>query len=132
MACAVWLGVAVTLGCGRSGESQLAEIARSRSDSVDVVLLSADDGLSHGQDTFVIEFRSASDGALIDAGDVRGSATMPMGGNPMLGTIEVKRSAVAGRYMAESKLEMSGTWRMAIEWEGPSGRGQVTFSENIR
>ncbi len=98
---------------------------------VDVVLLSPRDAIRHGKDAFVIEFRAASEGTLVDVGTVKGNATMPMAGMPMLGRIDVTRTNVAGRYEASSDLSMAGTWRMAIEWNGPMAQGSVTFSGTV-
>ena len=98
----------------------------------DVVLLSPRDRLRHGKDSFVVEFRSTSDGKLVDVGDVRGSATMPMPGMAMFGTIEVKRGEVVGRYAADSQFDMAGTWRMTIQWQGPAGQGSVTFAGTVQ
>ena len=99
---------------------------------MDVVLLSPRDELHHGKDTFIIEFRSTSGGSLIDVGNVRASANMPMPGTPMLGAIDVKRTDVAGRYAANGEFEMAGTWRMTIRWEGPAGQGSVAFAGTVQ
>ncbi len=56
---------------------------------------------------------------------------MPMAGAPMLGSIEVKRTSVAGRYEAVTDLSMAGTWRITIEWRGPAGTGSVTFTASV-
>jgi hypothetical protein len=94
--------------------------------------LSPRDGLRHGKDAFVIEFRSATDRNLVDAGTVRGSATMPMAGMPMFGAIDIKRTDVAGRYAADGQFEMAGTWRMSVEWQGPQGSGSITFAATVQ
>jgi hypothetical protein len=120
--------VAAVMGCGRVN---LTELKRTKSGTMDVVLLSPRDALRHGNDTFVIEFRSAS-GDLVDVGSVRASASMSMSGTPMLGTINVARTEVAGRYAATSDFSMAGTWRMTIQWNGPAGEGSVTFSDSIQ
>jgi len=121
------------VGCGRGNDSRkLTEVQRARSGMLDVVLLSPRDAIHHGRDTFVIELRSASGGTLVDVGTVKGNATMPMAGMPMLGNIDVARTNVAGRYEANSDLSMAGTWRMAIEWNGPTGQGSVTFSATVQ
>jgi hypothetical protein len=99
---------------------------------VDVVLLSPTGAVRHGKDSFVVEFRSASDGALIDVGAVKAGATMPMGGTPMLGSIDIKKSDVPGRYEATSDLSMAGTWRINLEWNGPAGRGTLAFSGSVQ
>jgi len=131
LALMVGIGVGAT-DCARSVHQNVTEIQRLRSGGVDVVLLSPQDGLRHGQDTFVIEFRSAADGTLIDAGVLKGSATMPMAGMPMMGAIDIARTDVAGRYSATGDLSMAGTWRLTIEWSGQAGQGSVTFSTSVQ
>ena len=116
------------MGCGRAN---MTELQRTRSGTLDVVLLSPRGALRHGRDTFVIEFRSTS-GDLIDVGTVRGSASMSMSGTPMLGTIDVERTQVAGQYEAMSEFSMAGTWRMMIQWNGPAGQESVTFSGSVQ
>ena len=126
--CGVVLAVVVAAACGRAKDTaKLTELQRLRSGMLDVVLLSPHDGLRHGKDTFVIEFRSVSGGNLIDVGNVRGSANMPMPGMPMFGSIDVLRTEAVGRYAASSDVEMAGTWRMTIQWDGPAGQGSVSF-----
>jgi YtkA-like protein len=125
---AIVAGAAI-LACG--GVAKLTELQRVKSGALDLVLLSPRDAIRHGSDSFVIEFRSA-DGQLMDVGDVRGSATMPMPGMPMLGSIDVKRTEVPGRYAADGKFEMAGTWRMTIQWQGPAGQGSATFAGAVQ
>jgi hypothetical protein len=125
-------GSIAILGCGRSHDAaHYVELQRLRSGAMDVVLLSSHERLRHPKDTFIIEFRSA-DGSLVDVGDVRASATMPMPGAPMLGSIEVNRSSSPGRYTAEGQFEMAGTWRVTIQWQGRSGQGAVAFSGSVQ
>jgi len=119
------------LGC-RGNTVKLTEFQRVRSGMLDVVLLSPGDALHHGRDTFFVEFRSASDGSLVDVGAVKGSATMPMAGTPMIASVDVKRTNVPGRYEAASDFSMAGTWRTTIEWNGPAGQGSVTLSGNVQ
>ena len=123
----------VAMGCGHGNDAAtLTELQRVRSGALDVVLLSPRDGLRHGKDTFAIEFRSTSGGNLIDVGNVKGSANMPMPGTAMFGSIDVKRTDVAGRYEANSDFGMAGTWRMTIQWQGPAGQGSVTFAGTVQ
>jgi hypothetical protein len=125
--------VVVAAACGRGNDSgKLTEVQRVRSGMLDVVLLSPRDAIHHGKDIFAIEFRSAPGGTLVDVGTVTGKATMPMAGMPMLGSIDVARTNVPGRYEAHSDLSMAGTWRMAIEWSGPTGQGSVTFAWTVQ
>ncbi|MBZ5506613.1 MAG: FixH family protein [Acidobacteriia bacterium] len=121
------------IGCNHAGEAtNRTELQRLRSGELEVVLLSPRDALRHGSDTFVIEFRSLSNGSLIDVGTVRSSANMPMPGMTMFGNIDVQRTSVVGRYAADAKLEMGGTWRMTIEWDGPMGHGSLNFSRSVQ
>ena len=129
----IFIMAAAAAGCSRAADTtNLTELQRVRSGTVDVVLLSPRDALRHGKDTFFVEFRSTPDGTLIDAGNVRATANMPMPGMAMFGNIEVQPTSVPGRYAANSEFEMAGTWRMAIEWDGPSGKGSVTFSGTVQ
>ena len=125
-----WLVVAIVAGCG-GGSTRLTELQRVRSGTIDVVVLSPRDALRHGKDDFVIEFKAA-DGSLVDVGDVRASASMSMSGTPMLGSINVQRTDVPGRYRAEGDFSMAGTWRLNVEWDGPKGKGSVAFSGSVQ
>ena len=127
---AVW-GLMLTMSfaaaaCRGAESAKMAELQRVKAGETDVVLLSAHDGLRHGKDAFVIEFK-ASNGNFVDVGVVRASANMPMPGMPMFGSIDVTRTDVPGRYAADSQFDMAGTWRMTVEWDGPAGRGSVSF-----
>lgn len=119
------------VGCACSSAAPV-ELQRARSGTLDIVLLSPDDALRHGRDSFIIEFRQAASGELVDAGEVRSTAMMPMAGTPMIGSVTVARSDVAGRYTADASLEMAGTWRMSVAWAGPAGEGTVGFSQSIQ
>jgi len=117
--------------CRQSGGT-LVEIQRAKAGSLDVVLLSSQGKIAHGNDSFSIEFRAA-DGALVDVGEVTAKSTMPMPGMPMFGSLDVRKSATAGRYDVDSKFDMAGTWRTTIEWQGGSGGpGSVTLSGNVQ
>ena len=122
--------VAALAGCGR-GADKLTELQRVRSGTLDVVVLSPRDGLRHGKDDFVLELRSV-DGSLVDVGEVRATANMPMPGMPMLGSITVERTDVPGRYRAEGDFSMAGTWRLNVQWDGPQGKGSVGFSGSVQ
>jgi hypothetical protein len=123
--------VALAAGCGGGAATgKMTELQRVKSGTLDIVLLSPHDALRHGQDTFIVEFRS--NGKLVDAGSVRVTANMPMPGMAMFGNIEVQRTGVAGRYTANGQFDMAGTWRMTIQWDGPSGKGSVAFSATVQ
>lgn len=112
--------------------AKLTELQRLKSGSLDVVVSSQRDALRHGKDAFVIEFRRAPNGELVDVGKVRAGANMPMSGTPMFGSLDIRRTEVPGRYAADSQLDMAGTWRMTIEWDGALGRGSVSFAGTVQ
>jgi hypothetical protein len=120
--------VAGTAGCGGA---TLTELQRVKSGTTEVVLLSPRDALRHGKDDFMIEFRNSS-GGLVDVGAVRASANMPMAGTPMLASVDIRRTDTPGRYAATSDFSMAGTWRLGIEWDGPAGRGSVSFAGSVQ
>ena len=116
----------------RNDPANLTELERARSGQLEVVLLSSREAIRHGTDDFVIEFRSSPGGILVDVGAVRGSAAMPMAGTPMLGSLDIARTSVPGRYQARSDLAMAGTWRMTFEWSGSPDTGSVTLSKSVQ
>ena len=127
-----WLATATLMAASVACQhtANLTEVQRVSSGAINVVLLSRD-GVLHQKDPFTIEFRSAS-GELFNVGSVRASANMPMPGMPMFGTVEVQAADVPGRYTAKGNLEMTGGWRIALEWDGPAGRGSVNFLGTVQ
>jgi len=123
----------MSVACGGEGGGTLTELQHITSGSLEVVVLSERDALRQGKDTFVIEFRSVSDGALVDVGVVQARANMPMPGMaPMFGSVEVMGTDVVGRYAASSDFSMAGSWRTTIQWNGPAGQGSVTFANTVQ
>jgi hypothetical protein len=130
LVCGLALLVVATSGGCRGRATTLTELQRVRSGMLDVVLLSPHETLQHGKDEFTIEFRSA-DGKLVNVGDPRARASMPMSGTPMFGSIDIQRTDVPGRYAASGEFSMAGTWRVTVEWNGPAGPGSVNFSGTV-
>ena len=121
-----------TWRASRSVESPAgAPVQEIRAGDLAIVLLSPTGTLHQGRNSYSVEFRSA-DGALIDVGVVRASANMTMPGMVMSGGVEVSRASVPGRYQATAEFGMAGAWKMAIEWDGPAGRGSVDFEGTVR
>ena len=122
------VATALLASCGsQDATAQLKELRRVKAGMLDVVLLSPGDALQQGKGTFVLEFRDPA-GALVDVGTVTVGASMPMAGmGPMFGECAVTPSATKGRYDVASDLGMAGTWRFAIAWDGPAGRGSTSM-----
>jgi hypothetical protein len=123
---------ATASGCGKAAEAPaLKEVQRVHSGALDVVLLSPTGALRRGKDSFVLEFRAA-DGQLVDAGTVNVNATMVMAGMaPMLGEITVNPTSTKGRYEVASDLNMAGSWRLSVDWNGPAGRGSTSLPGTV-
>jgi Cu(I)/Ag(I) efflux system membrane protein CusA/SilA len=98
---------------------------------VQISLLSLTGALHQGRNVFTIEFRSA-DGRLVDAGAVRASGNMAMPGMVMSGGLQVQRTDIVGRYQATAEFGMAGAWHMAVEWDGPAGKGSVNFEGAVQ
>jgi len=111
--------------------SGLTTIQQVTAGSLGIALLSATGPLRTGRNAYTIEFRS-TDGALIDVGTVRATANMPMPGMVMPGGVELHRTSVPGRYEATAEFGMAGAWQMALEWDGPAGRGSVSFEGAVQ
>ncbi len=102
-----------------------------RSGAIDVVVLSSTGSLRSGRNEFTIEFRAAS-GALVDVGTVRVTANMAMPGMVMPGNAQVQATDTAGRHVVTAEFGMAGAWPITIEWDGPAGRGTVTFQGSVQ
>jgi YtkA-like len=113
----------------RSGGSVVHTI---RARDIEVVLRSQDAALRQGRNTFTVEFRRLDNGTLVDVGTVRASANMRMPGMVMSSGLQLTPSGVPGRYVATAEFGMAGGWQMAIDWNGPAGRGSVNFQGSVQ
>jgi hypothetical protein len=97
-----------------------------------IALLDASGTLHQGRTEFIVEFRSASTGRLVDVGNVRVAGSMSMPGMSMSGAIEISRTATPGRYAAAGQFGMAGIWKMTVQWDGPAGQGSAAFEGNVQ
>jgi len=88
--------------------------------------------LRQGRSEFQIEFRSAKTNELVDVGTVKSGAAMSMPGMVMSGGVTVTRAGTPGRYRATGEFGMAGAWQMTIDWNGPAGRGSVSFEGSVQ
>jgi hypothetical protein len=118
---------------GQPGEddARASVVQRVQSGDLQIVVMSPGGALRQGRNTFTIEFRSAP-GALVDVGTVTGTANMSMPGMVMPGGLQLTPTAVPGRYQATAEFGMAGAWPMALQWDGPAGRGSVTFEGMVQ
>jgi Cu(I)/Ag(I) efflux system membrane protein CusA/SilA len=116
----------------QAGGSAAGVIQTVRAGDLDVVLLSPTGTLQQGRNAFTIEFRRTGTNTLVDVGTVRASANMPMPGMVMSGGLQVAPAGAPGRYSATAEFGMAGAWQMAIEWDGPAGKGSVNFEGGVQ
>ena len=112
--------------------SSLRPIQTITSGDLRIALLNASGALHQGRTDFIVEFRSARTGRLVDAGSVRVAGNMSMPGMPMSGGIEISRTSTSGRYAATGQFGMSGVWKMTVQWAGPAGQGSAAFEGNVQ
>jgi hypothetical protein len=120
----------VTSACGinKTIEPQLREVQRARDGNIEVVLLAPTDALKFTRNYCTLEFRTGADHHLVDVGMMKVRTTMKMNGEPMDGFVTEPKRVATGRYTVEMVMAMQGNWQVGIEWDGPAGRGAVTFS----
>jgi Cu(I)/Ag(I) efflux system membrane protein CusA/SilA len=120
------------VGSGGANEPAAGQVVQQvNAGGVQISLLSPSGTLHQGRNVFTIEFRSA-DGRLVDAGAVRASGNLAMPGMVMSSGLQVQRTAAVGRYQANAEFGMAGAWHMAIEWDGPAGKGSVNFEGAVQ
>jgi Cu(I)/Ag(I) efflux system membrane protein CusA/SilA len=122
---------------GRSGGSppgraDTGVIQTLRSGDLEIVLRSQAGALRQGRNAFLIEFRRATNDALVDVGTVRATGNMSMPGMVMSSGLQVTPTNVPGQYAATAEFGMAGAWQMAIEWNGPAGQGSVNFQGSVQ
>ena len=128
---AVWrlARTAATRGAPRAAGDGVVQTVRSG--DIAIALRSPTGSLRTGRNTFTIEFRSSS-GELLDVGTVRVSGNMAMPGMVMPGNVRVQPAGTPGRYAATAEFGMAGSWPLSIEWNGPAGRGSVSFQGSVQ
>ena len=109
-----------------------AVVQTIRAGDLDIALLSPTGTLRQGRNSFTFEFRRTGTTTLVDVGTVRASANMPMPGMVMSGGLQIAHSGIPGRYSATAEFGMAGAWQIAIEWDGPAGKGSVNFEGGVQ
>jgi len=131
---ALLLAAALTAGCARAqpDEPPLLEVQRARDGAIEVVLLAPSDGLKPTRNYCTLEFRMGADRRLVDVGAVIVRTTMTMNGEPMSGVSTAPQRVSRGRYTVQMVLAMTGNWQIGIDWDGPAGKGSVTFAAAVQ
>jgi len=98
--------------------------------SLTVTLVHPKGQLIHAKNEFLIEFRDAG-GELVDVGTVRFALDMNMPGMVMHNAATVKPTGTPGKYRASIKPDMAGDWMVKLEYDGPRGKGEISFTVNV-
>ena len=124
------LAGALAAGCARMASAPpLVEVHRQRTGEIEVVLLAPQAALKQTRNYCTVEFRTGDQ--LVDAGTVQVRTSMTMEGAPMGGVVTEPKRIAAGRYTVEMVLAMTGHWQITIDWDGPAGKGSVTFAADV-
>ena len=127
----MWRGFRANGDRSRAADGNGTVVQHVQAGGLRIALMSPTGTFRQGRNTFTIEFRSTG-GALVDAGTVHGSANMSMPGMVMSGGLELTPTDVPGRYRATAEFGMAGAWAMALQWDGPAGRGSVNFEGMVQ
>ena len=128
------LAALLCASCGytRSIGTELTELQRIRSGGIEVTLLAPTEALKQTRNYCTLEFRTGSDRHLVDVGTVKVRTTMTMAGESMDGFVTEVKHVSRGRYEMQMVMAMTGTWRIAIDWDGAAGPGSATFEAVVR
>jgi hypothetical protein len=93
-----------------------------------VSLATSDGVLRHGNSEFILTFADAS-AKPVDVGAVALTFHMPQMATmaEMNNHATFTTTATPGVYNGKAPIEVAGEWQTKITYEGPAGRGQVTF-----
>ena len=120
------------VGCSQAPHNSRKELTRATAGELEIVLLAPSDALPQGPGFAILEFRD-SRGNLVNVGAVKVGATMPHpGAETMVGRSDVKPTPAPGRYEIATDFSMAGSWNLAIEWDGPKGRGSARLPGTVR
>jgi hypothetical protein len=123
-----------SVGCngGKVDVNSLKPAATRTVGKLTVVLLNKTGELMQGQNEFVVQFKD-DQGQPADVGDVQLGSSMSMPSMaPMSGDAEITPTGQTGIYKVTSNFAMSGAWHFTLSWNGPYGRGQTSFNNNVR
>ena len=88
--------------------------------------------LQHAMNDVLIEFRGTSSGELVDVGTVKFDLDMNMPGMVMHSGATIEPTGTSGQYRAKVKPDMGGDWMATLLYDGPHGKGSVSFLVNVK
>jgi len=98
-----------------------------------ITILSEKGQWTQGENSFVLEFTSATTKQPIDAGKVSLNTSMLMPGMaPMIAGATLAPDKTPGRYVGTIKFPDGGSRDVTVTWDGPAGKGSSKFSVPVR
>jgi hypothetical protein len=123
--CLFTVGIACNSG-SRSGEQVLKS---TQAGSLTVTLASASGPLKHGENDLMLTFTDAA-GNPVDVGAA--SLNFHMGAMGTMAEMNDRATLTTtetpGKYRAQVKLQMGGTWEAQIAYQGPQGTGKTSMN----
>jgi copper/silver efflux system protein len=80
----------------------------------------------------LLEFLDAASGAPADVGTVKLALDMDMPGMVMHSGASISAAGGVGRYSATIKPDMAGDWTAKLDYDGPRGTGEISFTVNVK
>ncbi|GEM_PF-7007157 len=105
-------------------------IQSQRAKDLSITLSNASGKFGTGENAFCAEFRNVHTGESVDPGKVYITFTMA-GMEGMPAAAKVSQSGV-GRYCGHVNLGMAGTWSSVLKYDGPAGKGKMTFNVQVK
>ena len=119
-------------GGGSSGANPGAPFATQRVHDLTVNFIHSKGDLRHAENEILIEFRDTASGNLVDVGTVKFDLDMNMAGMVMHAGSDIQPTGTPGRYRAKVTPDMAGGWTASLRYDGPRGKGNVSFSVNVK
>ena len=119
-------------GGGFSATTSGAPFATQKVNDLTVNFIHPQGELRHADNEVLIEFRDPASGDLVDVGTVKFDLDMNMAGMVMHAGSDIKPSGTPGRYRAKVTPDMAGGWTASLRYDGPRGKGNVSFSVNVK
>jgi hypothetical protein len=112
--------------------SPATPFASGSANGLTVNLYNAEGGLSVTESEVLVEFRDSAGGAPVDVGLVKFALDMNMPGMVMHSGSTISPTGETGRYRVNIKPEMGGDWTAQLQYHGPRGSGEVSFTVNVK
>lgn len=93
--------------------------------------LYAPGGLHLADNEVTVEFLDAATGRPADVGTVKFDLNMNMPGMVMNSGATITPTSEPGRYRARIKPDMAGDWTAKLDYDGPRGRGSLSFTVTV-